>query len=359
MNNRRKNAYLQTGQITCHDADGRDITCGGSGQDGELQLGAVWPEPRFETEEDTVIDLLTGLIWPLNANLAEFPLSWQEALDYISEMNCDLLLGYDDWRLPNRRELRSLISHQTRRPALPVNHPFINVFLNWYWSSTTAVINPSHAWYVNMDGGRMFYGGKDQSFMLWPVRGQGNGVLSATGQIACYNETGDVIDCAETGQDGEYSSGRFCCSPRFEVDQKGVADKLNNLCWRQAADLCGPVSWQKALAEVEQMNQSGDLPYWRLPNINELESLIDCATHSPALTLGHPFDSLQDIYWSSTTSLYEPDWAWALYLDKGAVGVGMKMHAKFHVWAVRDISKEPLINSGRSSLRSKIFRFEA
>lgn len=45
---------------------------------------------------------------------------------------------------------------------------------------------------------------------------------------------------------------------------------------------------------------------------------------------------LADVYWSSTTSLYEPDWAWALYLDKGAVGVGQKTQAIFHVWIVRD-----------------------
>jgi len=29
------------------------------------------------------------------------------------------------------------------------------------------------------------------------------------------------------------------------------------------------------------------------------------------------------------------DWAWALYLGKGAIGVGQKSQARFHVWAVR------------------------
>ena len=83
------------------------------------------------------------------------------------------------------------------------------------------------------------------------------------------------------------------------------------------------------------MVATGGSSDWRLPNINELESLLDCGMHSPALVAGHPFVALQDVYWSSTTSLYEPDWAWALYLDKGAVGVGQKMQAKFHMWAVR------------------------
>jgi len=40
---------------------------------------------------------------------------------------------------------------------------------------------------------------------------------------------------------------------------------------------------------------------------------------------------VREAYWSSTTGTYEPDWARALYLDKGAVGVGQKAGAHFHV----------------------------
>jgi len=330
--------YLQTGQVTCHDATGREIDCAGSGQDGEFRRGVPWPGPRFEIEGETVTDRLTGLAWCHNANLAEFPLTWQEALDYVAQMNRSRALGYSDWRLPNRRELRSLISHQTRRPALPENQPFTNIFNGWYWSSTTATISPAHAWYVNIDGGRMFYGGKDQSFLVWPVRGQGSGVLPATGQTRCYAEAGEVIPCAGTGQDSEFSCG--CCwpSPRFqEASPEGIIDRLTNLCWRRAAELCGPVIWAQALAAVAGLNeQPGGSRDWRLPNINELESLVDCGTHGPALPAGYPFVKTQDVYWSSTTSLYEPDWAWALYLNKGAVGVGQKTQAGFHVWAVQN-----------------------
>ena len=46
--------------------------------------------------------------------------------------------------------------------------------------------------------------------------------------------------------------------------------------------------------------------------------------------------AIQEVYWSSTTSLYEPDWTRALYLDKGAAGVGQKTQARFYVWAARD-----------------------
>ncbi|HED19370.1 MAG TPA: DUF1566 domain-containing protein [Gammaproteobacteria bacterium] len=329
--------YLQTGQATCHDAGGRETECAGSGQDSEFRCGVPWPEARFKIKQETVTDRLTGLTWCRNANLAEFPLMWLEALDYVARMNCSQILGYNDWRLPNRRELRSLISHQTKRPALPQNQPFTHIFNGWYWSSTTAVISPAHAWYVNIEGGRMFYGGKDQSFLVWPVRGQGNGVLPVTGQTRCYAETGEVIPCAGTGQDGESSCGCAWPSPRFQTSAEEVIDRLTNLRWRRTADLNGASNWTQALAAVAQLNdQPSDPRDWRLPNINELESLVDCSTHSPALPAGHPFAELQDVYWSCTTSLYEPDWAWALYLGKGAIGVGQKTQARFHVWAVRN-----------------------
>ena len=92
--------------------------------------------------------------------------------------------------------------------------------------------------------------------------------------------------------------------------------------------------WRQALAAVAELNHEGTRIIWRLPTINELEALVDCSAHSPALPAGHPFTDVQDIYWSSTTSLFELDWAWALYLQKGATGVGQKRFARFSVWAV-------------------------
>lgn len=61
--------------------------------------------------------------------------------------------------------------------------------------------------------------------------------------------------------------------------------------------------------------------------------------HSPALPKGHPFADIREGYWSSTTSMFGPDWAGGLYLTKGAVGVGQKPGAYFHVWAVGDIQE--------------------
>ncbi len=327
--------YLHTGQRTCHADDGREIPCAGSGQDASFAVGTSWPEPRFEQRNDEVTDLLTGLIWCRNANLAEFPLTWQEALDFVAAMNREQRFGRSDWRMPNRRELRSLLSLQAKLPALPERHPFVDVFDGWYWTATTAAIGPTHAWYVALDGARMFYGGKDQSFMLWPVRGEGLGVVPRTGQSRCYDAVGEVIPCAGSGQDGEFRFGAPWPEPRFDSIHSGVLDRLTGLLWRHSANLTPlPVLWREALAAVDGLNDECGGTTWRLPTINELEALVDCAAHSPALPSGHPFADVQDIYWSSTTSRFEPDWAWALYLGKGATGIGQKRFAQFSVWAV-------------------------
>jgi hypothetical protein len=328
--------YLQTGQITCHNSSGMEIPCSGSGQDAELKKGIPWPEPRFTEKENTVLDNLTSLEWTKNANFAEFPLAWQEALRFIKTMNKETTFGFSDWRLPNRRELRSLISHQTKNPALPENHPFKDVFLNWYWTSTTAAINTAYAWHLHMEGARMFYGRKDQFFLVWPVRGS-SALLPLTGQSLCYDQKGTVIPCRDTGQDGELLRGTTWPEPRFSVSDSAIRDNLTDLCWMKKADITGiTVNWEEACFRISELNRKSEGMKWRLPNINELESLIDCSRHSPALPREHSFTDLKEAYWSSTTSIFEPDWAWALYLTKGAVGVGKKSGAHFHVWPVCD-----------------------
>ncbi len=327
---------LHTGQLGCYGQDGEDVPCPGSGQDGESARGLAWPAPRFAVGDGVVRDLLTGLAWSRNANINEFPVTWQEALDAVGELNAQRYCGHHDWRLPNRRELRSLMSYGTRKPALPTGHPFDNVFSGWYWTSTTAAINPAYAWYVHMEGARMFYGRKDQYYLFWPVRGKSR-VLAATGQKRCFDQQGREVECRGSGQDGFHQTGEAWPDPRFSADGLLARDNLTGLVWLRRGDITdAPVSWQEALDLVTRLNREAfaGRSDWRLPCVNELESLVDSSRHSPALPLNHPFTGLRNVYWSSTTSFFETDWAWALYLDKGAIGVGHKPGRTFHVWPV-------------------------
>ena len=144
-------SYLQTGQVECRDTQGRHMARAGSGQDAEAGDGVAWrPGSRFRLQHGCVLDTAAGLCWLREAGYGEFPGTWQEGLDFIAQMNHGQVPGRRDWRLPNRRELHSLTSHQTSRPALPLQHPLENLFNGWYWTSTTAAFSPAHAWYVDM-----------------------------------------------------------------------------------------------------------------------------------------------------------------------------------------------------------------
>ncbi len=326
---------LRTGQRLCYDAQGKPLDCAGTGQDADAGAGLVWPDPRFKAGRDgAVLDRLTGLIWAKDADLAGFPLAWAEALDLMAKFNKQKLAGRTDWRLPNRREMRSLVGFQTKNPALPQGHPFDNVRSNWFWTSTTSAVNPAYAWYVHLAGGRMFYGRKDQPCLVWPVSGTADeAALARTGQTACFDHQGQEVPCTGTGQDGDLRLGTAWPEPRFESREDGVLDRLTGLTWAPSAAPAGPVDWPGALQAVNKDD-------WRLPTINELESLVDASQCFPALPRNHPFAGMDGdpgpVFWSSTTSAFETDWAMALYLGKGAVGVGHKTRGdRFLAWPVR------------------------
>lgn len=335
MEKSRTRLYLATGQTRCFDARGERVSCHGQWQDGAVRRGLEIVGPRFDVRGDVARDRLTGLEWLVQGDTFGYPLRWQEAFEVVAEANDTRLAGYTDWRLPNRRELRSLIDHSARNPALPSGHPFTPVHLGWYWTSTTAAIAPAYAWYVHLAGGRMFYGKKTEFCLLWPVRGD-LAVLPRTGQTGCFDVAGNVLDCRGSGQDGALQQGTAWPEVRFAPREDGVLDRLTGLVWRARAFEGGLlVDWNEAL-ELARSLAVDTGKRWRVPNINELESLVDASQSRPALPAQHPFATTQDAYWSSTTSGFETDWAYALYLHKGAVGVGWKPHREFAVWCVRE-----------------------
>jgi hypothetical protein len=90
---------LKTGETGCWDSDGNPISCAGTGQDGEYQMGYS----RFTDHGDgTVTDNRTGLMWTKDANLGGH-MNWEETFDYVKVG----MYGYADWRLPNIRELKA------------------------------------------------------------------------------------------------------------------------------------------------------------------------------------------------------------------------------------------------------------
>jgi hypothetical protein len=124
---------------------------------------------RFRLSSHTVADELTGAVWSRDANPAEYPLTWNEAMAFVADMRARQVHGYDNWQLPSRDLLFSLISHQNVNPALPDDHPFDNVFTGYYWTVDSCSRLPDQAWYVHLGGGRVHRGMKHGSYMVWPI----------------------------------------------------------------------------------------------------------------------------------------------------------------------------------------------
>ncbi|KJU83107.1 protein containing DUF1566, partial [Candidatus Magnetobacterium bavaricum] len=98
-------------------------------------------------------------------------------------------------------------------------------------------------------------------------------------------------------------------------------------------------TWQQALDYVTSMN-TGAGTYghtdWRLPNINELESLVNAEQANPATWLiSQGFTNVQSfLYWSSTSYAYNTSFAWIVYMFDGYVYANDKSDG-YYVWPVR------------------------
>jgi hypothetical protein len=178
--------------------------------------------------------------------------------------------------------------------------------------------------------------------------------VGKTGQTGCFDNAGAPIPCAGTGQDGELRPGVAWPSPRFSDNADGtVTDMLTGLVWLKNADCFGSGGWIAALDFAENLaspacgltdgSVAGD---WRLPSINELQSLVDYGHSGPALSnaagtgqwsSGDAFVNVQaDHYWSSTSIEYVSSYAWYLYLYSGGVGGSDKISGQYFVWPVRN-----------------------
>ncbi len=201
------------------------------------------------------------------------------------------------------------------------------------------------------------------------VAGAGTLAVPRTGQTGCFSATGVVVPCAGTGQDGEKQAGAPWPAPRFADNGDGsVTDRLTGLVWLRDADCretvggvargSGLLDWPAALAwsnglahgrcGLSDNSAAGD---WRVPNVNELRSLVDYGRHDPALPAGHPFVNVRSVwYWTSTTNPVYTGGAYNVGFSRGSIHVTgkvrpvtggasrveSKIDSALGVWPVRD-----------------------
>jgi len=113
------------------------------------QLAANW----ISNKNGTVIDKFSGLVWQQDTGNNGQPMMWKEALTYCESLN---LAGYTDWRLPNIKELTSILDLTKIDPAINTEY-FPYTRSTFYWSSTNFA---DCAWYATFGDG---YSGNDKN----------------------------------------------------------------------------------------------------------------------------------------------------------------------------------------------------
>lgn len=159
---------VQTGQTTCYDTSGSAVDCAGTGQDGEFQAGAS--HSFIDNGDGTITDQVTGLMWEklsADGSIHQFDdgYSFTDAIAVkIATLNSEQFAGHDDWRLPNRNELGTLVNFGTGNPA--TYSQFHNnceadctvtecncTGNSTHWTSTSSNQSPDYAYYINFSQG--------------------------------------------------------------------------------------------------------------------------------------------------------------------------------------------------------------
>lgn len=168
-----------------------------------------------------------------------------------------------------------------------------------------------------------------------------------TGQSTCYDTAGTPIACASTGLDGELQQG---ATRGFTDNGDGTfSDSTTGLMWEKLAD-DGSIhdwdtgyTWADAIAvKIASLNSTNFAGHndWRLPNINELQSLVHYGTSypssyavtdtacAPGCTVATCSCIKAESYWTSTTSMRTLSEAWVVSFVFGFVTPGDKsLHA--------------------------------
>jgi hypothetical protein len=195
----------------------------------------------------------------------------------------------------------------------------------------------------------LFMGGPEP----YPIESSpaGEGGLPATGQTECQEyvegQGWATLPCTEaeiSGQDGAYQAGCPMAGRFVDHGDGTVTDTCTGLVWqRDIADVNGDgaitddlqagdrVAWREALEYCESLSFAG-YEDWRLPNVRELQSIMDYGLYDPAVD--PTFHAVSRYHWSSSPYTFDPEFAWGVDSFDGSVYMDLKGFV-FHFRAVR------------------------
>ncbi len=283
---------LKTGQTTSYDTDGNVVTDGSVKDDGYYQAGVARRYGR--SAAGVVTDHTTGLKWQDNVVSTDWPWVTQDnyndgnysdtAGDTATTYCNNLSLDDQTWRLPSIQELLTLPDASQYDPSL-TEGVFNHFFSGFYWSSTTTAAKEKFAWNVYfVDGSpNQYYKYNDKDYKYY---------------VRCV-----CID--------ELEAPYFNRNNVTEI----VTDVTTGLQWQDNDDTeTVDVSWTEAIDYCEK-SELGTYIDWRLPNKNELLSIVDYSKSGYAIYSA--FENLIADNWTSTSLINLKYDAWFVDFSKG------------------------------------------
>ena len=287
-----------TGQTKCYNDSG-EITCPTAasaaffGQDAQYTSKCTPQSFTIQTisGQNIVVDNNTGLIW--QQTISTTKQNWSNAGSYCSAL---IYAGYSDWRVPTPQELLTIVDNSKYKPATNTTYfpktPSSDDAI--FWSSSTQVNDTSKAWELVISSGKATYYYKTNSDYVRCVRGKS--LPSSSFNSMTVND--DVI----------------------------VTDTKTGLVWQKTCDTINTKTWQHALDYCENLTYAG-YSDWRLPNKNELASLINYEKYNMASDF--PDMPGNEYFWSSSTLVDNKDTAWHINFLSGSMDSFHKTYTSY------------------------------
>lgn len=143
-------------------------------------IPASTPDSQLQDNGDgTITDLKTGLMWKqclegqsgsdcASGSVEAF--TWPQALQRAQTVNSGGgFAGFTDWRVPNIKELSSLVERKCVEPAINLTR-FPNASNYWLWSSSAVAGETDFTWGVDFYNGEPYWRSKDLDYQLRLVR---------------------------------------------------------------------------------------------------------------------------------------------------------------------------------------------
>jgi hypothetical protein len=263
-----------------------DETAGGAWADWPMPDPAVHGTPSAQSYDTSapgvVLDQVTHLMW--QRTVAPVTQTWSGAKQYCA---CLQLGGHDDWRLPSRIELVSIVDFTRHTPSID-SIAFPDTPLEWFWTSTALAENPEEAWYIYFDNGfSKFILAEEHQY-----------------RVRCVRSPPLAPPLAPPPM-------------RYEVAAETVRDTKTGLTWQRKVDPTRR-NWAAAKAYCAQLALAGGAAgSWRLPSMRELQSLVDERRFEPAIDPDAFPDTPPVEFWTGNVVSGAPDSAWRVTFANG------------------------------------------